>query len=67
MKWRKSVYREAIAGPAPQGAGGLKSGVCCRAIGQQLSRHARGGWIEIMLLLIMWIAALVPPRKGRVD
>ena len=31
------------------------------------SRPARGGWIEMMLLLIMWIAALVPPRKGRVD
>ena len=54
-------------GPAPQGAGGLKFVKDDRRMEGNTSRPARGGWIEMMLLLIMWIAALVPPRKGRVD
>ena len=57
----------AFAGPAPQGAGGLKclgKSFRCR---RNWSRPARGGWIEMPLRCGIGAAAGVPPRKGRVD
>ena len=42
---------DAIPGPAPQGAGGLKSKNAIAFAADATSRPARGGWIEIKTLL----------------
>ena len=66
----KCVGRERLArrfGPAPQGAGGLKSFQAAGQRGRTESRPARGGWIEISLADYELGNTKVPPRKGRVD
>ena len=48
MKWPDEVFAvKSRKGPAPHGAGGLKSQALCLMQPGSGSRPARGGWIEI--------------------
>ena len=67
MKFENIPEEVLLPGPAPQGAGGLKSFPTCGLSDVWLSRPARGGWIEIMIHSPHCPAISVPPRKGRVD
>ena len=68
MKYNLDVIADAIASPAPQGAGGLKLVYCASADDSGVqSRPARGGWIEISPAGFTYNYVEVPPRKGRVD
>ena len=55
------------AGPAPHGAGGLKSSYVVLCESRQASRPAWGGWIEILVTAKAPGGRSVPPRMGRVD
>ncbi len=52
---------------APQGACGLKLPPSVLVLGKNMSRPARGVWIEMTRLQNIVLTDLVTPRKGRVD
>ena len=54
-------------GPTPHGVGGLKLHLSLRALPQELSHPARGGWIEMKVSGSVTEYATVPPRTGWVD
>ena len=76
-------YVDSAAGPGPQGAGGLKFDCPKRHEGDELSRPARGGWIEMLRASSItarggWIEILMarkpaitrtsrPARGGRIE
>ena len=55
-----------IRGPAPHGAGGLKSVKSLKSLQGPVSRPARGGWVEITQSEAIRPGMAVPPRTGRV-
>ena len=68
MKWPDEVFAvKSRKGPAPHGAGGLKSQALCLMQPGSGSRPARGGWIEISSSGSPTARIVVPPRMGRVD
>ena len=52
---------------APRGARGLKLSIRTQGIMYQMSRPARGAWIEIEPCYTAYAALQVAPREGRVD
>ena len=53
-----------VRGPAPQGAGGLKSESAPSAYPMPKSRPARGGWIEIHVCESGQLAQSSRPARG---
>ena len=67
MKYFIQHMERLFHGPAPHGAGGLKSAYGLSTIFTVVSRPARGGWIEIIIRQKEMGMLVVPPRTGRVD